>query len=110
MKTDITTILFAPWIMGVIVTAIRLRVFSTISDSEMTAEEIAAACSAVPERLEPILEAGVCLGFLQCRQGKYKNTHFSAVYLVEGQRTYVGDFIKLINDESRQSNYAGEIF
>jgi hypothetical protein len=33
---------------------------------------------------------------------KYKNSHFSLVYFVEGQRFYVGDFLKLVNDESLQ--------
>jgi SAM-dependent methyltransferase len=44
----------------------------------------------------------VSLRILEVERGKYRNSHFSLVYFVEGQRFYVGDFLKLINDESMQ--------
>jgi hypothetical protein len=33
---------------------------------------------------------------------RYRNSHFSRVYFVEGSHFYVGDFLKLVNDESLQ--------
>ena len=102
MKANISDILLAPWITGVIITAIRLKIFSILSDRELTVEEIASKCEAIPNRLKPLLEACMSLGVLEFERDKYKNSHFSLVYFVEGQRFYVGDFLKLINDESMQ--------
>jgi predicted nicotinamide N-methyase len=102
MKGTISDILLAPWITGVITTAIRLKIFSILSDRELAVEEIALKCEALPDRLKPLLDACVSLGFLEFENDKYKNSHFSLVYFVEGQRFYVGDFLKLVNDESLQ--------
>jgi len=102
MKANISDILLSPWITGVIITAIRLKLFSILSDRELTVEEIAEKCEAIPNRLKPLLDACVSLKFLEFEHDKYKNSHFSLVYFVEGQRFYVGNFLKLINDESMQ--------
>lgn len=102
MKANISDILLAPWITGVITTAIRLKIFSILSDRELTVEEIASKCEAIPNRLKPLIDACLSLGIIEFERGKYKNSHFSLVYFVEGQRFYVGDFLKLINDESMQ--------
>ena len=102
MKVNISDILLSPWITGVIITAIRLKLFSILSDREMTIEEIAEKCGAVPNRLKPLLDACMSLGVLEFEGDRYKNSHFSLVYFVEGERFYVGDFLKLINDESMQ--------
>ncbi len=102
MKANISDILLSPWITGVIITAIRLKLFSILSDQELKVEEIAAKCEAIPNRLKPLLDACVSLKFLEFEHDKYKNSHFSLFYFVEGQRFYVGDFLKLINDESTQ--------
>jgi predicted nicotinamide N-methyase len=102
MKGTISDILLAPWITGVITTVIRLKIFSILSDGELTVEEIALKCKALPDRLKPLLDACVSLGFLEFEDDKYKNSHFSLVYFVEGQHFYIGDFLKLVNDESLQ--------
>ncbi len=102
MKTSISDILLAPWITGVITAAIRLKIFSIISDRELTAEEIAKECETIINYQKTLLDACVSLGFLEFENDKYKNSHFSLVYFVEGQRFYVGDFLKLVNDESLQ--------
>jgi hypothetical protein len=36
MKANISDILLAPWITGVIITAIRLKIFSILSDRELS--------------------------------------------------------------------------
>ena len=100
MKANISDILLAPWITGVIITAIRLKIFSILSDRELTVEEIASKCEAIPNRLKPLLDACKSLGILEFERDKYKNSHFSLVYFVEGQRFYLGDFLKIINNES----------
>jgi SAM-dependent methyltransferase len=100
VKNSISDILLAPWIMGVTTTAIILRVFSLISDQELPVEEIAVKCQVLPDCLTKLLDACVSLGYLELENGKYRNSHFSLVYFVEGQRLYMGDFIRLIHDES----------
>ena len=100
MKTTISDIMLAPWITGVITAAIRLKIFSILSDRELTVEEIASKCEAIPSCLKTLLDACIGLGILEFENDKYKNSHFSLVYFVEGQRFYVGDFLKLVNDES----------
>ena len=102
MKTSISDILLAPWITGVITAAIRLKIFSIISDRELTAEEIAKECETITNYQKTLLDACVSLGFLEFENDKYKNSHFSLVYFVEGHRFYVGDFLKIVNDESLQ--------
>lgn len=102
MKATITDIILAPWITGVITAAIRLKIFSILSDRELTVEEIASKCKAIPNCLKILLDACISLGILEFEDDKYKNSHFSLVYFVEGQRFYVGDFLKLVNDESLQ--------
>ncbi len=102
MGTNISDILQAPWTNGVIATAIKLNVFSIIADKELTVDDVAAACQAIPQRLKPLLDACVSLGILEIDHRQYRNSHFSSVYLVEGNQNYVGDFIKVINYESLQ--------
>ena len=79
-----------------------LKIFSIFSDRELRIEEIALKCEAIPNYLKSLLDACISLGVLEIENDKYKNSHFSLVYFVEGQRFYVGDFLKLVNDESRQ--------
>jgi len=102
MKISISNVLLAPWINGVIVTAIRLNVFSIVSDQALTAKEIASKCHAVNDRLKPLLDACSSLGILEFENNKYKNSHFSSVYLVKGNKLYIGDFLKILNYESLQ--------
>jgi predicted nicotinamide N-methyase len=102
MKVSISDILLAPWITGVITTAIRLNVFSILSDRELTADEIAEECQTIAHYQKTLLDACVSLGFLEFENDKYRNSHFSLAYFVEGGRFYVGDFLKLVNDESLQ--------
>ena len=100
MKTNITDILLAPWKSGVITAAVRLNVFTIISNKALAIEEIASQCAALPDRLKPLLEACRRLGFLEYKNAKYRNTYFSLEYFVEGERSYAGDFLKLVDDES----------
>ena len=77
MKTDIFDILLAPWKTGVIVTAIRLNIFSTLSDKELTVDEVASLCYTKPDRLKSLLDACISLGILEFENNKYKNLLFS---------------------------------
>ncbi|MCP3940590.1 MAG: hypothetical protein GY710_03800 [Desulfobacteraceae bacterium] len=102
MITNISDLLSAHWQIGVIVTAIRLRIFSIIADQKLELNEIAAKCEADSDRIEPLLDACISLGLLEFENKKYQNSHFSLVYFVEGKRFYVGDCLTLMNNESIQ--------
>lgn len=102
MINNIFDILLAPWITGVLITAIRLRIFSVLSNRELTADEIAEESKTIPQYQKSLLDSCVSLGLLEFENNKYKNSHFSRIYFVEGERFYVGDFLKLVNDESRK--------
>lgn len=102
MEKNVCDILLAPWKIGVIIAAIRFNLFTILSDQEIPLDEIASICTANRDRLKPLLDACISLGFLAVNNNKYKNTHFSLVYFVEGERLYVGDFLKLVNSESLQ--------
>lgn len=102
MNNSVIDILLAPWITGVLSTSIRLNVFSVLSDQELTADEIAEKCMTIPHYQKILLDSCVSLGLLEFENNKYKNSHFSRIYFVEGERFYVGDFLKLVNDESLQ--------
>ena len=65
MERNISDILLAPWKNGVITTAIRLNVFTILSDQEIEVDEIASKCAANLDRLKPLLDACISLGFLE---------------------------------------------
>ena len=102
MSVNISEVLLAPWIGGVIITAIRLNVFSIISEQALTLEKIASESHAISEKLKSLLDACVSLGILEFDNNTYRNSHFSSVYLVEGNKFYIGDFLKILNYESLQ--------
>ena len=102
MNNSVFNFLLAPWITGVITTAIRLKIFSVLFDRELTADEIAEECKTIPQHQKTLLDSCVSLGLLEFENNKYNNSHFSRIYFVEGERFYVGDFLKLVNDESHK--------
>lgn len=102
MITNISDILTAHWQIGVIVTAIRLGIFSIIADQKLELNEIASKCKADPGRIEPLLDACISLKLLEIENKKYRNSYFSLVYFVEGEKFYVGEFLTLVNNESIQ--------
>lgn len=95
-------LLAAPWTTHVVFAAVRLRVFTVLSDRTMKAREIASQCGAVPRLLEALLDACVSMGLLVSRDKEYANSHFSSVHLVEGEPRYVGDLIELQYAESEK--------
>ena len=102
MRDSIHDILVARWTTCVVSAAVRLRTFTILSDKAMTAEEIASKCGAVPHLLKALLDVCVSMGLILSQNDKYMNSHFSRVYFVEGEPRYVGDFIELQYDESKQ--------
>jgi hypothetical protein len=88
----------APWTVQVVFTAVRLNLFTILAERMMSVEEIASRCGAISNRLEPLLNACASMGLVVLEEGKYFNSHFSRMHLVEGEPRYVGDFIKHQHD------------
>jgi len=109
MKDTIFDLLVAPWKSSVLTTAIRLKIFTILSDNLMSVEDLSSHCQSLPLYLKPLLDACVGMGLLNLKSDKYSNSHFSRVYLVEDEPYYAGDFIKLLYNESHRWNKLYEI-
>lgn len=101
MKLLIDTLL-APWANRVLLTAVRLRIFTILADKGMTVGEISSGLGTETQKLKPFLDACVSLDFLLCQNGKYRNSQFSRDHLVEGNPAYIADFIQMVSAESKQ--------
>ncbi len=93
MNETITTLLYAPWKIAVIFTAIRLRLFTFLSGGPMTIEELSLKCKARPHLMGPLINACISMDMVKRSDNKYINSHFSQVYFVEGNSQYIGDFV-----------------
>jgi predicted nicotinamide N-methyase len=68
----------------------------------MTVEEISSRMEAATQHLKPFLDACASLDLLLYQDGKYRNSQFSQVHLVEGKPGYIGDFLQRVSAESKQ--------
>ena len=102
MTHSILDLILAPWKTSVLSTAIRLNLFTVLSNDSLPIDEIASKCNAIPHLLKPLLDACVSMGLLILQDDKYMNSHFSRVYFIEGEPQYVGDLVKLQFNESKQ--------
>lgn len=104
MENSIFDLVIAPWKTAILNTAIRLKVFTVLSDQQMSAKELATQTNANEVFLQAILNALVCMGLLQFQKDKYNNSHPSQIYFIEGSPYYIGDFIQLLINESSKWN------
>lgn len=104
MNNSIFDLVIAPWKTAVLNTAIRLKIFTVLSDRQINARELAAQTNTNEVSLQAILNALVCMGLLQFKKDKYQNSHLSRIYFIEGEPFYVGDFIQLLDKESSKWN------
>ena len=101
MKSLMDTLL-STWTNRVLFTAVRLRIFTILADQSMTVEEISSGMGTATQHLKPFLDACASLALLLQKDGKYRNSQFSQVHLVEDNPAYIGDFIQTVSSESKQ--------
>jgi predicted nicotinamide N-methyase len=101
-KNTISDLVLAPWTTSVLFAAIRLKIFSLLSNKKMTIDELASKCQAIPGFLKALMDACVSMGLVEYKNDTYMNSHFSQVYFVEGEPFYAGDFINIVYTESLQ--------
>jgi ubiquinone/menaquinone biosynthesis C-methylase UbiE len=100
MNNSIFDLVIAPWKTAVLHTAIRLKIFTVLSNRQISANELAAQTNTNEVSLQAVLNALVCMGLLRFEKDKYQNSHLSRIYFVEDEPFYVGDFIQLLANES----------
>lgn len=86
-------LVFAPWCTNVVFAANRLRVFTLLADDELTAVELGERIGGGSQLLTAALDACVAMGLLLRNGDRYRNSHLSYAYLVEGKPQYISDFI-----------------
>ena len=101
MKSLMDTLLL-PWTNRVLVTGVRLGIFTILADQGMTVEELSSRMGTATKQLKPFLDACVSLDFLLYQDGKYRNSPFSREHLVQGKPGYIGDFFQMVSAESKQ--------
>jgi hypothetical protein len=102
MRNTISDLVLAPWTTSVVFIAIRLKIFSFLSNKKLTIEEIASKCKAIPGLLKALMDACVSMGLIEYENDTYMNSHISQIYFVEGEPFYVGDLIDILYTESLQ--------
>jgi precorrin-6B methylase 2 len=86
----------------VLLTAVKLEVFTLLADRSMTGEELGAVLSFHPRGIYDFFDSLVALGFLD-RDGKgttgqYRNTEATAQFLDKNQPEYIGSILEMSND------------
>ena len=94
--------LLSPWTNRILVTAIRLRIFTILGEQGMTVEELSSGMGTAAQHLKPFLDACVSLDLLLYKDGKYRNSPFSLEHLAQGKPGYIGDFLQMVSAESKQ--------
>ncbi len=92
--------IFTPWAADTLFCAARLKVFTLLADSPLTAEELADKTGTVSRYLTAVLDANTAMGFLQKKENRYRNSSLSDIYLVEASPQYLGDIIEVLSAEA----------
>jgi len=71
----------------------KIDIFTTLSDKEMSLDELAQKCHSKPDLTERLLIACTSMGLLDKKENRYRNTELSKAYLVRGQKFYQGNII-----------------
>jgi hypothetical protein len=71
----------------------NLDIFTVLSGTEMSAEQICQKIEGKFEMTEKLLIACAAMGLLEKQGSKYKNTELAQTFLVRGQELYQGDII-----------------
>lgn len=90
------------WPAKTLLTAVKIGVFTTLSDKAMTGEQLRVATGLAPRSTPDFFDTLVALGILD-REGdgegsKYRNTPETAAFLDRSSPAYVGGFLEMAND------------
>lgn len=89
------------WPSKVLLTAVELKVFTTLGKGSMNADELGAALGLHPRGTFDFFDALVALKFLERDgdgpQGRYRNTPETAAFLDQKSSTYIGGLAEMLN-------------
>lgn len=89
------------WPSKVLLTAVELKVFTTLGNNSMNAEELGAALGLHPRGTYDFFDALVALKFLERDgdgpQGRYRNTPETAMFLDQKSPAYIGGLAEMLN-------------
>lgn len=87
------------WKTQVLYTAVKLDVFTIISQGTETAKDIADKIGSTEDALERLLNACISLGLLSKKNDRYADTPESEEFLVKGKPHYLGDLVTMIGGD-----------
>lgn len=87
------------WETKILLTAVRLDVFSSLDGAERTAADLARRTGADERALTLLLNALVAIGILRKREDRYENAEVARTYLVRSAPGYVGHLLLLHDAE-----------
>lgn len=87
------------WETKILLTAVKLDVFSALDRKSRTAEEVAQKVGADPRALSLLLNALVALGLLRKEGDRYENSKVAQTHLVRGEAEFVGHLLLLHDAE-----------
>jgi len=85
----------------VILVANKMGVFNKLSRHPMSASELAKELGGQEQSLSMLLEALVAVGYLKRKDGSYQNAKIAQKWLIEGSASYIGNFLRHLDDLSR---------
>lgn len=104
-ETDPSQILqvgFGFWGSKVLLTAVKLEVFTILGDSSITGEKLGEKLGLHPRGIWDFFDALVALGFLERgglgNSGLYKNTETTLKFLDKNSPAYIGGILEMLND------------
>jgi precorrin-6B methylase 2 len=99
------------WASKILLTAVKLGLFTYLGDRSATAEEIKNAMGLHPRSLYDFLDALVALHFLEreglLEEAVYRNTPETGTFLDRAKPTYMGGMLEMCND--RLYRYWGDL-
>jgi hypothetical protein len=75
---------------AMLLTAVRLHLFTLLADRALTSSELAAGAGTLPEPTERLLKGLEALGLVERQDDTYRLTPIADVFLVEGKSSYLG--------------------
>jgi hypothetical protein len=109
--TQILDVGFGFWGSKVLLTAVKLDVFTLLGEGSMTGNELGTALELHPRGIWDFFDALVAMGFLDRdgdgEEGRYKNTGTTLHFLDKNSHAYIGGILEMCND--RLYKYWGDL-
>ncbi len=96
---QILSVAHGAWASFALATAVEHEIFTHLGDESLDVAALAERAGLSPRGLQALVDALVGYKLLAVEQGSYRNTPDGRVFLVKGQPTYLGDFVRVHLDK-----------